>query len=326
MASPEPVDVLIIGGGPAGLTAALSLVRQGHTAILFDSGRYRNVDVKHMHMIPTWDHQDPAEFRQKARSEILNHYASVKIEDVELTAARKINDSLFEVTDSKGGVRKGKKIILATGSADIYPDIPGYADCWAKRIYHCLYCKGFEDRGTARSGVLAVQTASIAPMAIHVAEAAANLSSRVTIYTHGSEELSSQIQTSLGTTNQEKFTVDSRKISHLRLVEDDGKPAGVELTFADGTSVTEGFLVHNPLTKVQGPFVEQLGIETTTPEVGDIVANFPAYQTSVRGVFAAGDCITQYKVIAGAISSGCNAAVAASAQLLAEKYQHQSLI
>ncbi|KLJ08797.1 hypothetical protein EMPG_15765 [Blastomyces silverae] len=285
MAPLEPVDVLVFGGGPVGLAAALTLVRQGHTAILFDSGSYRNVDVKHMHMIPTWDHRNPAEFREKARFEIQNHYASVRIEDVEITAVRTSNDSLFEVTDGNSRAWKGKKIILATGSANIFLDILGYVDCLAKRIYHCLYCEGYEDRETARSGVLAIQTASIAPMAIHLAGNAANLSSSVTIYTDGSGGLSTQIQTSLGYTNQEKFT---------------------------DLSLGSWALKTTTLSPV--------------PEVGDIVANFPAYQTSVRGVFAAGDCITQYKVIAGAISSGCNAAVAASAQLLAEKYQHESLV
>ncbi|OJD28104.1 hypothetical protein ACJ73_00501 [Blastomyces percursus] len=188
MAPLEPGDVLIIGSGPAGLTAALTLVRQGHTAILFDSGRYRNVDVKHMHMIPTWDHRNPTEFREKVRIEIQNHYASVRIEDVEVTDARKSNDSLFEVTDGNSRVWKGKKVILATGPANIYPDIPGYADFWASECsYHCLYCERYEERGTARSGVLAVQTASMIPMAIHLAENTANLSSSLHLR---SEELS----------------------------------------------------------------------------------------------------------------------------------------
>ncbi|KAL4984197.1 hypothetical protein BDW68DRAFT_190673 [Aspergillus falconensis] len=334
MASPEPVDVLIIGGGPAGLTVALTLVRQRHTAILFDSGSYRNGGVEHMHMIPTWDHQNPAEFRAKARSEILNHYENVRIEDVEVTAAKQVNEnpSLFEVVDANNKSWQGRKIILATGSADIFPDIPGYEDAWKRRIYHCLYCEGYEDRGAASSGVLAIQTASVCPMAIHLAENAAHLSSSVTIYTHGSEELSAQIQTALGSSGQEKFKVQSRTISRLRVIQSDDdtdKPTGVELTFTDGTRAVENFLVRNPFTKIKGPLAEQLGVEVTpspVPGTGDIAARFPAYQTSVRGVFAAGDCITQYKVVAGAISSGCNAAVAASTQLLAELYGHQALI
>ncbi|KAL4955394.1 FAD/NAD(P)-binding domain-containing protein [Aspergillus filifer] len=316
----SPVDVLIIGGGPAGLTAALTLVRQNHSAVLFDSGIYRNGDAEHMHMVPTWDHRNPSEFRTKGRSEVLEHYETVKIVKGHLTTAHKISDSLFEVADDSGRAWQGRKIILATGSQDIFPDIPGYAEAWVKRIYHCLYCEGYEDRGAASSGVLAIQAASVAPMAIHLAENAAHLSSTVTIYTHGSKDLSAQIQQSLGNANQNTFNVDPRAISRLRVLES----GGIQLTFADGTTAVEAFLVHNPFTKTNGPFAEQLGVEMTVS--GELIANFPAYQTSVRGVFAAGDCVTQYKVVAGAISSGCNAAVAASTQLLAEKYGHHSLV
>ncbi|KAL4791755.1 FAD/NAD(P)-binding domain-containing protein [Aspergillus venezuelensis] len=298
----SPVDVLII--------------------VLFDSGVYRNGDAEHMHMVPTWDHRNPSDFRTKGRSEVLEHYETVKIVKGHLSTAHKISDSLFEVADDSGKTWQGRKIILATGSQDIFPDIPGYAEAWVKRIYHCLYCEGYEDRGAASSGVLAIQAASVAPMAIHLAENAAHLSSTVTIYTHGSKDLSAQIQESLGTagTDQHTFHVDPRPISRLQVLE----RGGIQLTFADGTTAVEAFLVHNPFTKTNGQLAEQLGVEMTAS--GELVANFPAYQTSVRGVFAAGECATQYKVVAGAISSGCNAAVAASTQLLAEKYGHHSLV
>lgn len=88
------------------------------------------------------------------------------------------------------------------------------------------------------------------------------------------------------------------------------------LEFEDGTTKQEKFLVHQPLTVPSGPFVQQLGL--TTSPMGDIQAEAPFHQTSVRGVFAAGDCITPYKVIPGAISSGCNAAVGGSTQLQSE--------
>jgi thioredoxin reductase len=151
----------------------------------------------------------------------------------------------------------------------------------------------------------------------------------VTIYTHGSAKVSAKLSSALNTGVQ-KFKVDSRKIARLSLIGSDGSiPTAVKLDFVDGTSATETFIVHNPFTKVQGPFAEQLGLDTTPgpiPEIrGDIVANPPMYQTSVRGVFAAGDCVTPYKVVSGAISSGCNAAIGASTQLLAEKYGHNPM-
>lgn len=195
--------------------------------------------------------------------------------------------------------------------------------------FHCLFCHGYEDRGAASTGVLGVQAATIAPLAIHFAENAAQLSESVTIYTHGSEELGTQLQAALST-GSKKFKVDTRPIAKLTVVESTGKaPKAIQLEFTDGSSATEAFLVHNPLTKINGPFAEQLGVETTPspiPGIGDIAASPPAFQTNVRGVFAAGDSITPYKVIAGAISSGCNAAVGASAQLLAEKFGHQPMV
>jgi thioredoxin reductase len=157
----------------------------------------------------------------------------------------------------------------------------------------------------------------------------------VTIYTHGAEELAAQIQSSLGEGTEDSskqiFKVDSRPISRLRVVETSGEPLGIEITFADGSTTVEAFIVRNPFTRTKGPFAAQLGVETGPSPLpgnatGDVVANFPMYQTSVRGVFAAGDCVTQYKVVAGAISSGCNAAVAASAQLLTERVGHTSLV
>lgn len=166
----------------------------------------------------------------------------------------------------------------------------------------------------------------MASIAIHFAETAAQLSSKVTIYTHGSEELGAQLVEALGN-GDKKFHIDSRTISSLTVESDKN---AIKLLFCDGTSATEAFLVHNPFTQVKGPFAEQLGVEVTPSpitglEIGDLAVSPPTYQTNVRGVFAAGDCITPYKVVPGAISSGCNAAVAASSQLLAEKYGHHPM-
>lgn len=121
-------DIIIVGGGPAGLSAASSIVRQGHKTLLFDSGKYRNALTKHMHTVPGWDHQDPATFRAKARTD-LERYGCVTVEDAGVETLKQREDGIFEAT-SNGKAWTGKKVILATGVEDILPAIPGYEDCW----------------------------------------------------------------------------------------------------------------------------------------------------------------------------------------------------
>lgn len=121
-------DIIIIGGGPAGLSAATSIVRQDHKTVLFDSGKYRNEKSKNMHTVPSWDHRDPREFRDKARAD-LDRYGSVQTVDTEVETIKQREDGLFEaIADGKTYV--AKKVILATGAEDILPDIPGYTECW----------------------------------------------------------------------------------------------------------------------------------------------------------------------------------------------------
>jgi thioredoxin reductase len=121
-------EIIILGCGPAGLSAASSIVRQDYKTVLFDSGKYRNSESKHMYTMPTWDHQDPKAFRDAAIKD-LKRYGTVTVEKVDIETIKQQDDGLFEVG---GGGRSwtGKKVILATGVEDVYPDIPGYAECW----------------------------------------------------------------------------------------------------------------------------------------------------------------------------------------------------
>ncbi|KAG6355090.1 hypothetical protein INS49_004171 [Diaporthe citri] len=140
-------------------------------------------------------------------------------------------------------------------------------------------------------------------LAIHAAENASQLSENVTFYTHGNEALTASLEPTVN--KKGNWTAQPRVAK--RLVRADGD--SVTLEFGDGTTKKEKFIVHQPLTVASGPFVQQLGLATTP--MGDIQAEGPVHQTSVRGIFAAGDCMTPYKVIPGAISTGCNAAVGA---------------
>lgn len=126
-------DALIIGGGPAGVTAALTLARQQQSSIVFDAGTYRNDPADYMHLIPGFDHVKPSEFREKAKDNILSNYDQVQFKKTAVSSVRKDESSGgFFLTNETGNVWNGKKLILCNGVEDIYPKIDGYADCWGK--------------------------------------------------------------------------------------------------------------------------------------------------------------------------------------------------
>jgi thioredoxin reductase len=123
-------DVLIIGGGPGGLSTATGLAHQLYTAVVFDSGVYRNARSQHMHNVATWDHRSPAEFRAKARDDLLARYETIHFADTKINSVAKMPSGTFQATDAAGKVWEGRKLVLATGVRDVPPDIKGYGDVW----------------------------------------------------------------------------------------------------------------------------------------------------------------------------------------------------
>jgi gliotoxin/aspirochlorine biosynthesis thioredoxin reductase len=147
---------------------------------------------------------------------------------------------------------------------------------------------------------------------MHVAHNAAQLASSITIYTNANTSLSSSISAAASKKPQ-KFKVDDRKV--IRLVKGP-KQSDVILHFEDGSEKTEGFLVHAPSTEVNGPFAEQLGCELTP--TGDYKTVNLWGETSVPGVYAAGDCATMIKAVTSAMYLGSMAAAGLVAALEAE--------
>lgn len=133
------VDCLIIGGGIAGLSTATSLVRTLHTAVVFDTHQYRNGLAPHLATIPSWDSQDPHAFREAAKADILGKYSTVQFADVLVERIEKVEAGkyagTFCGTDSRQRRFFGKKAVLAMGVKDVFPDVPGYAECWATGMY-----------------------------------------------------------------------------------------------------------------------------------------------------------------------------------------------
>lgn len=139
-------DALVIGGGPAGLQAALTLGRMHRPTLLLDSGTYRNAPVDAMHNIVTNDGRDPAEFRAIVRGEIAA-YDSVEVRDLAAASVDRRDDGTFATTLADGSVVESRTVVLATGLRDVMPDVPGFAEQWGRTVHMCPFCHGHELSG-----------------------------------------------------------------------------------------------------------------------------------------------------------------------------------
>lgn len=150
------------------------------------------------------------------------------------------------------------------------------------------------------------------PPALHLARSAKQLANKVTIYTDGSDTLAASLTSRLRDAEKDSIITDTRPIVRL---EKEKEGTDVTIHFSHGPSVREGFLVHRPKTELNGPLAQQLGLQLT-PQ-GDIVTTPPFGETSVPGVFAAGDCAAPGKIVANAIATGAFAGAGVTAKLQA---------
>ena len=141
------VDIVIIGGGPAGLQAALVLSRTQKRIIVFDDPTPpRNASSHGVHDFLGLEGLLPARVREVSWEQI-NKYTSAKLlKETVVDIKQEGNDSKFTVTGSDGTISNTRKVILALGYHDIYPNIDGFIDCWADTIIPCQFCDGYENR------------------------------------------------------------------------------------------------------------------------------------------------------------------------------------
>src|SRR5688500_9077485 len=137
-------EVIIVGAGPAGLSAALVLARACRTVLVFDHSRPRNGAAVEVHGYLTRDGMSPYDLRAMAREE-LSRYQEVRIVDLEVTDAA-CEDGQFRVTTIDDRRFFAKKLLLATGVADHVPDIPGLRELYGRSVFHCPYCDAYEVR------------------------------------------------------------------------------------------------------------------------------------------------------------------------------------
>ncbi|KAJ5471183.1 FAD-dependent pyridine nucleotide-disulfide oxidoreductase [Penicillium desertorum] len=307
-------DALIVGGGPAGLSAALALARVQRTALVFDSGHYRNLGVSAMHTVLSRDGIPPTEFRQIARGQIEEKYPRIQFSSAQVSQASQtdIGDGYmgYQVTDTDETIYKGRKLILATGSEDLLPtNIDGYRENWPSHIYQCLFCDGYEKQGQP-VGILEFSS----PAYLGLALMSLQLSEDVTIYSNGPLSSDTSVQKALRTASASGVKIDERPIRRLM---NQGDTIGIE--FDDTQIITLGMLLHKPPTINRSQnLIDQLGLAKMEQSAG-VMVNPLFCESSLPGCFVAGDGGQLLKQVAVAMGTGVRAASGVSFQLCNEE-------
>ena len=297
----EKYEVIVVGGGAAGLSAALVLGRARRRTLVVDAGEPRNTRASHMQGYLTRDGMPPAEFLAIGREEIAR-YGVELVRDRAVDAAR--GDD-FEVTLASGRTVSARALVVATGLKDELPAVPGVAERFGREVLHCPYCHGWEVRDQA-FGVLATTA-----MSAHQALMVSQWSKDVTFFLHtvAEEELSDDDLRRLAAAGVE---VVPGEVAGL-LVEDD-RLTGVRLS--DGTVHERSVLFVAPRAVPRTGLLERLGDELGETPFGAYPVIDERGKTSVPGLWAAGNVSGFAEQVVNAASRGYRVGAAINGELL----------
>ena len=282
-------DVAVIGGGPAGLSGALALCRARKSVVLFDCWPPRNATASEVRGFVTQDGTPPAEMRRLAQEELAAYDAFELRDDVRIEDIRR-EDGRFVVEAGEHSIQ-ARRVLLCVGIVDVLPDLPGYRRLWGTSVFQCPYCHAWEVRDRT-FGYLAPDE--------HCADWSLILRSWTSdriVFTGGRFPVSPELRAEL---EQARIRIDEREVTGLTCADD--KLAAVQL--ADGSEVTRQVLFVRPPQR-QTPLVEKLGLALAAR---DLVKIDDRHQTSVAGIYAAGDLVCHEH---GALTAAANGASAA---------------
>ncbi|MDO0916930.1 NAD(P)/FAD-dependent oxidoreductase [Streptomyces sp. DT2A-34] len=297
----EQYEVVVVGGGAAGLSAALVLGRARRRTLVVDAGEPRNAPAAHMQGYLSRDGIPPAEFLAVGREEIARY-------GVELVRDRVVHVQRgegFAVALAGGRHVHARRLVIATGIEDELPDVPGVAERFGKDVLHCPYCHGWEVRDQA-FGVLAST-----PMSVHQALMVSQWSKDVTFFPHevADEEFSDDDLRRLAAAG---VKVVPGEVTGL-VVEGD-RLTGVRL--ADGATHAREVLFVAPRAVPQTGLLEKLGAELQETPFGAYPVVDPTGLTSVPGVWAVGNAMGFSEQVINAAAGGYRAGAYINGELL----------
>lgn len=296
-------DAVIIGGGPAGLSAAVALARSLRSVLVVDAGAQRNLPAAGAHNLLGREGIAPADLIRDGRAEALTYgveFADATVRD----ARREPDDHDFVVDLDSEQTVTARRIVLATGLVDVLPDIDGVSQAWGHGVLHCPFCHGYEVRGR-RVGVIA----SSAPQATHQALLFARLAKETAVFANGIEFDDDQ-RADLGVMGVavidgvvERVDVDGRDTRAIRVA---GAPYDVDA------------VVVGPRMTARTELYERLGGRPEDHPMGVLIPTDQYGATPVAGVWAAGNAGDLAAMVATAAGTGVMVGAMITADLLAE--------
>lgn len=294
------LDAVVVGGSFAGLSAALQLARARRSVRILDAGRPRNRFADAAHGFFSRDGEDPRMLAAAAQAQ-LRRYPSARVVAAEAVRAQAM-DGGFEVVTADGARYAARKLVLAFGINDALPALPGLAERWGKSVLHCPYCHGYEFAGQ-RLGVLHSASVS-AHQALLIADWGPT-----TLYLNGAPAPDADTAAQL---ERRGVAVEPAPIAELI----GNEQSLSSLRLADGRDVRIDALFLASRTQFNSPLAEQLGCAIDDAPMGRVIRTDESRQTTVPGVYAAGDIVRPMHNATWAASDGVTAGASAHQALV----------
>jgi thioredoxin reductase len=299
----ERYDVVVVGGGPAGLNGALMLARSRRSVLVVDARRPRNAPAHAVHGLFAREGTPPGELVARGREEVRSYGGTVVAGEV--VGAQHAGADL-EVLLSDGQRTRARRLLVTSGLVDVLPDVPGLGERWGRDVLHCPYCHGWEVRDQA-IGVLAVNH-----MVVHQALLFRQLTDDLTVFLHRS---------TLDPEDAEMLqALDIRLVDGevTGLAVEDDRLTGVRL--ADGTVVARDAVVVATSTRANAAFLDGIGLRAVPHPsgVGEHVPGDPTGRTEVPGVWVAGNVTDLTAQVGASAAAGALAGAALNGDLALE--------
>lgn len=295
-------DVIIIGGSYSGLSAAMSLGRALRQVLVIDSGLPCNRQTPHSHNFITQDGEKPAVISAKAKLQVDLYKTVHFFNGLAVKAVQKENG--FEIATESGEVFNSRKILFATGVKDLFPDIKGFAACWGISVLHCPYCHGYEVKNE--------KTAIIAngEIGFDFAKLISNWTKDLRLCTNGKSTLTLEQTDILKKHGVQIFEAAIDSFEH-----NEGYIKNI--VFKNKEKVEVKAIYARPPFEQHCPLPKDLGCDIN--EQGLLKVDF-MQKTNVAGIYASGDCTTQMRSVAIAVSTGSFAGAVINKDLIEEDF------